>query len=114
MRASSLASLDEDGLEFDERCCTMSSPDADEPDIASDCSQTGSPAPKLPEEATQTARASRFLPHRGARAHEPPGGWIYPCNLVVRVRTTAEGELRRSWRCERDGRVAIGSKRSEQ
>uniref|UniRef100_A0A0A9ELX3 Uncharacterized protein n=1 Tax=Arundo donax TaxID=35708 RepID=A0A0A9ELX3_ARUDO len=31
----------------------MSSPAADEPDIASDCAQTGSPAPKLPEEATQ-------------------------------------------------------------
>lgn len=53
MRASSLASLDEDGLEFDERCCTMSSPAADDPDIAADCAWTGSPAQKLPEEGTQ-------------------------------------------------------------
>jgi hypothetical protein len=46
MRASSLASLDEDGLEFDERCCAMFSPAADEPDISADWAPTGWPAQK--------------------------------------------------------------------
>jgi len=76
MRASSLASFDEDGLELDDRCCTMSSPAADEPDIATDCEGTGSRAPKLPEQGTKTARARHFLcssPHHSAPPHEPAG-----------------------------------------
>jgi hypothetical protein len=71
MRASSLASFDEEGLELDDRCCTISSPAADEPDIATDCARAGSRAPKLLEEGTKTARARHFLsssPHDGARS----------------------------------------------
>jgi hypothetical protein len=74
-----LASFDEDGLELDDRCCTISSPAADDPDIAADCARTGSRARKLPEEGSRTARDRHFLsssPHHGARAHEPTGGSI--------------------------------------
>jgi len=98
MRASSLASFDEDGLELDDRCCTISSPAADEPDIAADCAQAGSRAPKLLEEGTETARARHFLsssPHHGARAHEPAGG-IYLKTLAVHA--TGDGEQRRMQR----------------
>ena len=98
MRASSLASFDEDGLELDDRCCTISSPAADEPDIAADCARAGSRAPKLLEEGTETARARHFLsssPHHGARAHEPAGG-IYLKTLAVHA--TGDGEQRRMQR----------------
>jgi hypothetical protein len=86
MRASSLASFDEDGLELDDRCCTMSSPAADEPDIATDCDGTGSRALNLPEQGTKTARARHFSPHHSAPPHEPAGGGrIYLQTLAVRA-----------------------------
>jgi hypothetical protein len=70
MRASSLASLSEDGLEFDERCCTMSSPAADDPDIAADCAQTGSGrAPEASRRSNRTARAGQLL-LTAAREHD--------------------------------------------
>jgi len=71
MRASSLASLDEDGLEFDERCCTMSSPAVDDPDIAPKLD------PAVPPEASRrsnrTARAGQLL-LTAAREHETGAG----------------------------------------
>lgn len=66
MRASSLASLDEDGLEFDERCCTMSSPAAD---IAAVCSQTGSG--RAPE---ASRRSNRRRTHAPVSAPSSPHG----------------------------------------
>jgi hypothetical protein len=78
MRASSLASLDEDGLEFDERCCTMSSPAADESDISADCAPTGSPAQKLPEEGIQPYEvAAPSVPPPPLRSSARDGGRIY-------------------------------------
>jgi hypothetical protein len=76
IRASSLASFDEDGLELDDRCCTMSSPAADEPDIATDCNRTGSRATKPSEQGTKTTRARHFLYsslQHGVHLHEPAG-----------------------------------------
>lgn len=69
MRASSLASLDEDGLEFDERCCTMSSPAAD---IAAACSQTGSGRAPEASRRSNRRRTSRSAapPHRGCASTE--------------------------------------------
>jgi hypothetical protein len=73
-----LASLDEDGLEFDERCCTMSSPAVDDPDIAPKLD------PAVPPEASRrsnrAARAGRLL-LTAAHEHEAgaarAGGSIY-------------------------------------
>lgn len=95
MRASSLASFDEDGLELDDRCCTISSPAVDEPDIAADCARTGSRAPKLPEEGTKTAGTRHFLSSSPAprRACARAGRRIYLETLAVRA--TGDGELRR-------------------
>jgi hypothetical protein len=72
MRASSFASFDEDGLELDDRCCTMSSPAADEPDIATEPVRT-------PWSFRSKEPKPRFLyssPHHGAPPHELAGGSI--------------------------------------
>lgn len=66
MRASSLASLDEDGLEFDEKCCTTSSPAVDDPDITPKLDPAV--APEASRRSNRAARAGQ-LPLTAAREH---------------------------------------------
>lgn len=99
IRASSLASLDEDGLELDERCCTISSPAADDPDIAAaDCTQTGSAAHEASRTSKPTAARTRQLSlrPRSPRAHPPQRGHAnHRMDLPAAARRTGDGRRRR-------------------